>query len=71
MNKQDFEGIYCSEEIEKIREKAEDPASSYTGVNMSLGFALYESLMYAVNELHQIRESMESIEKIISEQQNR
>lgn len=63
--------MYSEAEREKIQEKMHDPANVYTGMNMSLGYALYDTMLLQLNELHRIRKSMESIEKIISEQQNR
>ena len=63
--------MYSESERKKIQEKIQDPANAYTGMNMSLGYALYDAMLLQLNELHRIRKSMESIEKTISEQQNR
>lgn len=63
--------MYSEVEKEKIREKIMNPVNACTGMNMSLGYALYDVMMQQLNELHRIRKSMESIEKTISEQQNR
>ena len=60
--------MYSEVEKEKIREKIMNPVNACTGMNMSLGYALYDVMMQQLNELHQIRKSMEFIEKIISEQ---
>lgn len=59
--------MYSESERKKIQEKIQDPANVYTGMNMSLGYALYDAVLLQLNELHQIRKSMESIERIISE----
>lgn len=58
--------MYSEVEKEKIQEKIADPVNACTGMNMSLGYALYDALMQQLNELHQIRKLMESIEKAIS-----
>ena len=62
--------MYSEAEREKMQEKITDPVNACTGMNMSLGYALYDAMLRQLDELHRIRESMESIEKIISEQQN-
>lgn len=62
---------YSEVEKEKMREKIMNPINACTGMNMSLGYALYDVMMQQLNELHQIRKLMESIEKAISlEQKN-
>ena len=57
--------MYSESERKKIQEKIQDPANVYTGMNMSLGYALYDAMLLQLNELHRIRKSMESIEKTI------